>query len=246
MVKQIPSIGINTLPDGVIGDFKQSNSRNYLFQDCLLLSTIKAMSNTTQGTIILKKSIRHVSGSIYDVTFAGEPKKYYRVNLENASNKNKFASGDSDVQLFELAMFKRNGRTKQIGNDTRLLTGYNTTKGYAFADNDLTNKIETFGDIKETKDPYFATYNAKNKILEILENAKKNPNQYALICGFGKNIKNNKAIVTNFTLAKHAYSFKVLPDEKIEVTDPADTSKKLVLKKEEFLDVAMNVFYDKF
>lgn len=245
MGNRIISIGINKVPDGVIGDFKQSNSANYLFQDCVLLSKIKAMSNTTQGARILKKSIKHVSGSIYDVTFVAEPEKHYRVNLKDASNKRKFASGDPDVQLFQLAMFKRNGRTKQIGNDEKLLTGYNTVNGCAFADNDLTPQVETFGDIKATKDPSSAPYNAKNKILEILKNAKEHPDQYALECGFGKNIK-SKFISTKFTLLEHEYSFKVLPDERIEVTDPSDTSKKVILKKEEFLNTAMSVFYDKF
>lgn len=154
-----------------------------------------------------------------------EPQKHYRVNLKDASNKRKFASGDPDVQLFELAMFKRNGRTKQLGNRRRVITGDNTVNGYASADNYLTTQVETFGDIKATKDPSSAPYNAKNKILEILKNAKEHPDQYALECGFGKNIK-SKSISTKFTLLEHEYSFKVLPDERIEVTDPSDTSKK--------------------
>ncbi len=129
--------------------------------------------------------------------------------------------------------------------DGELLTGDNTVNDYASADNYLTTQVETFGDIKATKDPSSAPYNAKNKILEILKNAKEHPDQYALECGFGKNIK-SKSISTKFTLLEHEYSFKVLPDERIEVTDPSDTSKKVILKKEEFLDIAMNVFYDKF
>lgn len=150
--------GIN----GDIGYFQQGQTG-----DCWLLSGIYALSTTSWGKDIIKNSIKEDSFGNVTVLLRGTDQKKFIISkerLENAKNSSKYASGDPDVIVLELAVEEvRTAKNKTLDSGDpneifRYITGYDS----------FNNGM------------YHLGYHNREKYRDMINKYIKNPDKYAV------------------------------------------------------------------
>lgn len=232
--------------------------------DCWLLSALKSLSFTESGKQILDDAITENKDGSFSVKMNGLGTEYNvsQTEIIQAKNNPKYANGDDDVVLLELAFEKalkdvQSGKYKvpdyvqgQVygKNDVLngghmqtaiyLLTGNEADVAYNSYHNDFNNesehlKIRTL-DTLYNEEITTDIENIYNKIEE-------NPTNYAATISFKNAGDSLESLVVNdvngeevlLANESHAWSIKSVQDDTITIVNPWDSQTEVTVEKEE-------------
>lgn len=232
--------------------------------DCWLLSALKSLSFTESGKQIIDDAITENKNGSYSVEMKGLGTKYNisQGEIINAKNNPKYAQGDDDIVLLELA-FEKALKDVQRGkypvpdyvssqvyekNDVLngghmqtaiyLLTGNEADVAYNSYHNDFNNdtehlKIRTL-DILYNDEITTDIENIYNKMEE-------NPTNYAATISFKNAGDSLESLVVKdvngeevlLANESHAWSIKSVQDDTITIVNPWDSQTEVTVEKEE-------------
>ena len=236
--------GINDYFDGESKDGEIGDTQQGATGDCWLLSGVNALSYTEEGRKIIKDSLEYHNGYTIVHTMAGD---YVVTDDEITRTKGSFqySDGDDDMIIFELAIEKviddyltgtidlNNNAPDALESllreeDGKTRPGHSSTNG---------GNIRGLIYLLSGKMGYSEAN--KEKINDVLEQFKKNGKNLAL--GAATNDGDRNATDINGKKVKlsgnHGYSIKKYDGQNVTVINPWDSSKEIILSKEEFLKV---------
>ncbi len=227
--------------DGKIEDTKQGQTG-----DCYLLSAISALSYNEKGAQMIKDCLEYDDkGTTVHLKGVGD---YYVSNDEVAQTKgsDQYSNGDDDMIIFELAVEKvrndmANGdayyldddKSESIGNGFVEMTS-STKDAPSIANGGLATEVLYYITGK-TAD---LVYN-KEDITQALDNFQQNNGKdYCASVGlYNDTIAISPQGETIELYGPHAYSIKNVSDNTVTITNPWDSSKDLIIQKENFIEV---------
>lgn len=225
--------------DGVIDYTRQSQNG-----DCWLLSGVNALSYSKKGQEIIKNSLEYQEDSaIVHLQGAGD---YTITNeeLKAAKKDGRYAKGDDDMVIMELAISKVLDRIqdKEISFD---LYSFSTIA------NSNQGELSTYGGHIENA-LYLITGKESEKISDkdemskVLDELEDNYSNMAIGASIGlreadtvevETINGNKVDLSS----RHAYSIKSVSSDTISVVNPWDSSQTIELDKKTFIETFDNL-----
>lgn len=247
--------------DGQIGDFKQGTTG-----DCWLLSGLKSLSVTPIGADIIRNSITKNEDGTVTVNFKGANKSYTITEEEfnetakeaitnpDGVQEKKFATGDADVLLFELAMKKlknemAEGKTgSDLPNYAKILLNKEAPiEGGAGAQLYylLTGKeacgISAIG-AKNPETGEVLLENNKEKLSEFLEKYSVDNKKYAAAFGVDKEISVKTLTGKDYRFVPHhEYAVEGTFGGNIIISNPNDSAQKIIIPQSEFLNMGVSL-----
>ena len=225
----------NIAPNGKIdGDFKQGP-----MNDCWLLSSIKAISETQKGSEILNNSIKVNDDGSVTVNLKG-PDKTYTYSKEDLSRNSHLSTGDMDVRALEMAVNTFVTEEGALSSNKEVDINYNNPY-YAYEI--LTGKtVDHFFPLGSSSDIMFHPERyGKAPITDKMIDDFNKPNHVAVVyASKDKNTENPKIKISDdntISLSKaHAYSV-VRSDEKyVYITNPYDSKTEIPVERKTFTE----------
>lgn len=256
-----------------IEDFSQGTGA-----DCWLISGLKSLSFTEKGRQIISDSIKINDDGSYTVSFAGLDNAQYTITekeLQRATQNEKYATGDDDVLLMEIAFEKalkdvKNGKYEvpdyvlsqvkyksdvlyggQLHTFIYLMTGENSDIAYNCYHADLQDD-EEYQEQKIQDMQYGDLYNTE--LEEIYDKIEEAPQDYVAVLSVknGENALGEISVTdvygNEIVLAdgSHAISIKSVEDDVLTLVNPWDTSSEIKVEKDEINEYVKRVAYYKF
>lgn len=223
---------VNYSIDGVIDDTKQKK-----IGDCWVLSGVNSMRETEIGAKILKNSITQNKDGSVTVELKGVGKEYTfsagEVTLaEYQTPDMKYAQGDTDMNLIEMAIGKYREEKLESGDysrgdrDLTKTVGTNATRKDPLNGGQLDEAIYYLTGIKS--DFYTDEKNIKKSIEKIASNPDK---EYATQVSF---LEEEKGVMGGEILTNHAYSVVGADKKNVYVVNPWDSSKVIKYPRDKF------------
>lgn len=225
--------------NGIIDDTKQRS-----IGDCWVLSGVNALRDSEIGAQILKSSLQqnddgsvtvHLRGVGKDYTFSAEEimdHKYHTTSLA-------YSSGDSDMNLFEMAIGEYRKETIESGDygkNSRNLdktAGSNATAADPLKGGQIDEAIYY---ITGQKSQWVA--NNTETTTDMLNTMQSSANKYIMTTTF----KNSDPSVTEGKIVTgHAYSINKVDDDYVYVVNPWDSSVEIPYPKDKYLENAFQV-----
>ena len=232
------------VPNGKIDYFEQGDE----YGDCWLLAQMHAMSNTSWGSELIYNSIKENSNGDYLISFDGVNTDIpiTKKELEEAQNSGKYATGDSDVILLEMAVEKYLNSyldDQEVLNEKRILSAKYAKNGNAFSLLSY-NKLGT-----KTSLQYLLTQNTGTIINKNQNNSKKlmdealkakmqDNSSCALACVF-EITKNTKEYASRGIENEHMYSI-------VTIAENYNCEPIVVLRNPYNADAYMTLYYSEF
>ncbi len=247
--------------DGLIGDFKQGAAG-----DCWLLSGLKSLSVTPIGSDIIRNSITQNEDGTVTVNFKGANKSYTITEEEfnKAANETitspdgvkekKFATGDADVLLFEIAMKKlknemAEGKTgADLPNYAKILVnkeapiegGAGAQLYYLLTGKEACGISATGAKNPQTGKVLFK--DNKEKLTEFLEKYSIDNKKYAAAFGVDKEISVKTLTGKDCRFVPHhEYAVEGTFGGNIIISNPHDSARKIVIPQSEFLNMGVSL-----
>ena len=233
-----------TIPfiNGNIDEFKQGDKN-----DCWLLASIKAISEHPDGAKIIKDAIKQNPNGVVIVELKGVGISYpiTKEEILAAKTTGKYATGDDDVLAIELAFEKYRIHIVDSGKATAKNPFSPNYMQYYYPSNPLEsgfskNAIEILTGKKAKR---IAPLVDKNLILndtkiELKKYGEEVLKPYILD-------KNNVVVAALQTKedSAHAYYVKGMIDDKVVLIDPYNSSKEVVMPKDEFFSSVKDFTY---
>lgn len=261
-----------TASDGVIGDFRQSSRTG----DCYLLSALYSISKTKKGAALLKKNIVKNNNGSYKITLPGaliikrdyaNHKKPCSITgnytitsseLQKAVKSGKYAKGDIDVVLYELAFEKyrrevmetnkmnhqsslygeagqyTGGATSNsplnggVGHDAVFVLTGKKSKSYEISANSVSSV-----NVDQIKAVHSCSKMNRKTLERLLDKIEKNPDRYSATFGIKTNDKGK--------IGYHAVSISKIANGRVYFVNPWNTKKEFSMTKQDFLKCAYQV-----
>ena len=264
----------NNVSDGQIGAFKQQSTG-----DCYLLASLISISKTKAGAAILKNNIKRNKNGNYTVTLPGAievRKDYARDNkqcyvtgsytitkeeiAQARKNSKKYASGDIDVLIYELAFEKYRKevlKTNKINgqhsvqdmagqytghgtfaqpleagttNDAIFILTGNKSKSYKVPASSVASISSESIKSIDVSDGRLSQMGAE-RYLDLMN---KDPDRFAIT--FSLKLDNGRG-----KHGYHALALSRVDDERVYFINPWNSKKEFSLTKEEFIRSAYNI-----
>ena len=247
--------------NGFIGDFKQG-----AVGDCWLLSGLKSLAVTPIGTDIIKNAITKNEDGTVTVKFKGANKSYTITEEEfnKAANETitspdgvqekKYATGDADVLLFEIAMKKlkneiAEGKTgADLPNYAKILVnkeapiegGAGAQLYYLLTGKEACGISATGAKNPQTGEVLFK--DNKEKLTEFLEKYSLDNKKYAASFGVDKEISVKTLTGKDCRFVPHhEYALEGTFGGNIIISNPCDSARKIVIPQSEFLNMGVSL-----
>lgn len=216
--------------DEEIGQFKQSKTVG----DCWLVSSIKALSETTKGAQAIKDDISKdpQTGNVTVKLKTGDSYTFTPEEISNA--KSRLSTGDDDVRVLEMAVekhrknkieeCKRTGK-KYYGNGTEEQPLYNgdPQDAVTLLAGRLSQELDSS---KNNNESELMAKPTRDTYLDMIE---KYPDKYSAVITFNKN-DSSKNIVTD-----HLYTIDHVDGDNIMLVNPWNSSEKTLISRDELL-----------
>lgn len=256
-----------------IEDFSQGSG-----MDCWMISGLKSFSFSSKGQQIISDSIKINDDGSYTVSFSGLDNAQYTITekeLQRATQNEKYATGDDDVLLMEIAFEKalkdvKNGKYEvpdyvfsqvkykseilsggQLQTFIYLMTGDDSEIAYNCYHPDMQDN-EEYQEQKALDMQYGELYTTElEAIYDKIEEA---PQDYAAVLS----VKNGESTIGQMSVTdiegneviladgSHAISIKSVDGDVLTLINPLDTSSEIKVEKDEINEYVKRVSYYKF